>query len=143
MKKFLLRLFAGLGVFVAASVVLVLARQNRTFEAPYPALRASTDPALIERGRYLAYGPAHCGPCHGDAAHLREADEGAEVPLSGGKLLDTPLRPFTRRTSLRTPKTGIGRFATKKSHARYGTAWGPTGARSCPLCRSRTRVTRI
>lgn len=35
-------------------------------------IRASADPALIERGRYIVQGPAHCISCHGD-------------DLSGGK----------------------------------------------------------
>ncbi|HSJ07520.1 MAG TPA: hypothetical protein VK936_12520 [Longimicrobiales bacterium] len=35
-------------------------RYDRTFDIPEPALTASTDAAVIERGRYLAYGPAHC-----------------------------------------------------------------------------------
>ncbi|MBW6458981.1 MAG: hypothetical protein K0B08_00250 [Bacteroidales bacterium] len=50
---------------------------KRTFDAPYPDIVASDDPVLIERGKYLAYGPAHCAvlkaegytreaPCHGD-----------------------------------------------------------------------------
>jgi mono/diheme cytochrome c family protein len=29
-------------------------------------IRASADPALVERGRYIVQGPAHCVSCHGD-----------------------------------------------------------------------------
>jgi mono/diheme cytochrome c family protein len=34
--------------------------------APTVGIRASADPALIERGRYIVEGPAHCVSCHGD-----------------------------------------------------------------------------
>jgi mono/diheme cytochrome c family protein len=45
--------------------------------APSPAdgIRASDDRQLLERGRYLVYGPAHCVSCHGDS-------------LSGGRRFD-------------------------------------------------------
>src|SRR5688572_12986765 len=39
-------------------------RWKRTFDVPEPDLHASADPAVIARGRYLAYGPAHCASCH-------------------------------------------------------------------------------
>src|SRR5882672_6080880 len=122
MKKTLLRILVIFGLLLAAFVLLVLLRQNRTFEAPYPALQASTDPALIARGRYLVYGPAHCGPCHGDAARLREADEGVTVPLSGGKLLDTPLAAFYAPNLTPDAETGIGRFRDEElaRSLRYG-----------------------
>ena len=55
LKRALLGAGAALLLFVAATA----ARQHRTFTAPYPAIAASRDPAVIERGRYLVFGPAH------------------------------------------------------------------------------------
>jgi mono/diheme cytochrome c family protein len=48
-------------------------------------IHAVNDPAVIERGRYLVYGPAHCSACHGDPAREGEIRAGQEVPLSGGR----------------------------------------------------------
>jgi mono/diheme cytochrome c family protein len=50
-----------------------------------PGIHASTDPKVIERGRYLVYGPAHCSSCHGDPARENEVRQGQETPLSGGR----------------------------------------------------------
>src|SRR5262249_1361184 len=65
MKKFLKRLAIGVAVFLllgtATVAVAVVVRENRTFAAPYPDIHASTDPAVIARGRYLVTGPAYCG----------------------------------------------------------------------------------
>ena len=33
---------------------------DRTWDVPEPDLHASTDPAVIARGEYIVYGPAHC-----------------------------------------------------------------------------------
>lgn len=64
----------GLAAF-GASVVL---RQSRTFDAPLPAIVASSDPDVIARGRYLVTGPGHCVSCHGD-----EASSSVDRALSG------------------------------------------------------------
>ncbi|HRG79650.1 MAG TPA: cytochrome C, partial [Cyclobacteriaceae bacterium] len=58
-KKILLGLLFLIVSLVIGFVILVFARFNRTFEAPYPEIKASTDSAMIARGRYLALGPAH------------------------------------------------------------------------------------
>lgn len=53
-------------------------------DTPYPTVTVSADPAVIERGRYLVYGPAHCGQCHGigDREHPELAV--MDDPLIGG-----------------------------------------------------------
>src|SRR5205085_11675709 len=79
---------AAIGVTVIGSLfaAAVLVRQHRTFEAPYPDLHASQDLEVIARGRYLAYGLAHCVDCHGNPdqqkAATRENDNAIE--LTGG-----------------------------------------------------------
>ena len=37
---------------------------NRSWNVPMPDVKASSDPAVIARGEYLATGPAHCVECH-------------------------------------------------------------------------------
>jgi mono/diheme cytochrome c family protein len=76
-------------------------------ETPFPALSATTDPAAIERGRYLVHGPAHCDQCH--SADDREHPEriGAE-PLHGGLAFELgPIGTLYARNLTPDP-TGIG-----------------------------------
>ena len=56
-------------------------------DAQRPKLQASKDPAVIERGRYLGHGPAHCASCHStpERAHPEKV---ATAPLSGGLEFD-------------------------------------------------------
>lgn len=52
-------------------------------ETPLPALQASTDPAVIARGRYLVHGPAHCAQCH-STDNRNKPEEVYTTPLRGG-----------------------------------------------------------
>ncbi len=82
---------------------------NKKFEAPYPAIKASSDSTIIARGRYLAYGPAHCGTCHVPMDKIMDVENGdITQPLSGGWTLSIP--PGTFRAPNLTPdmETGIG-----------------------------------
>ncbi len=78
-------------------------------DAPKPDLAASKDPAVIERGRYLVHGPAHCVECH--STDDREHPElVGTVPLQGG--LAFAMGPLgTRYARNLTPdmETGIGK----------------------------------
>jgi len=96
-------------VLVLALLVTALVRWDRTFDVPYPAIRATTDSAVIARGRYLAYGPAHCAACHvapEDTAALRA---GGEPPLSGGHAFVIPPGTFYVPNLTPDSATGIGR----------------------------------
>jgi mono/diheme cytochrome c family protein len=109
MKRILGRIGKWLGVAlvvsIAALVVTVLVRQGRTFDAPYPAIHASDDPKVIARGRYLAYGPAHCVDCHG----APDTKPGApEVVLSGGMAWHLPIGTIWARNLTSDVETGIG-----------------------------------
>jgi mono/diheme cytochrome c family protein len=106
-KKTLIGIAATLTAAVAGLAATTVLRQNRTFEAPYPGIKASQDPQVIERGRYLAYGLAHCVDCHGEQLQGKRAP-GQEVPLTGGAEFHLPFGVF--RTPNITPdrETGIG-----------------------------------
>jgi mono/diheme cytochrome c family protein len=45
-------------------VIIVFSLQNKKFDAPFPNLHATNDSSTVARGKYLAYGPAHCSGCH-------------------------------------------------------------------------------
>lgn len=79
-------------------------------EVPLPAVTASADSAVIERGRYLVYGPARCSSCHGadDAADPAGNTDG--VPLSGGRAHDFGGMGTLWASNLTSdPETGLGR----------------------------------
>lgn len=89
------RIFKWTAIIIGAIVLLltitVSMRQNIQFEAPFPKLEASTDTAVIARGKYLALGPAHCADCHASPGSKNLVEKGIEVPLSGGNKFDLPL----------------------------------------------------
>lgn len=72
-------------------------------------LVASDDPAVIERGRYLAYGPAHCAYCHTTADSWPALDAGEQVPLAGGLEFPTDFGVFTSANITPDDASGIGR----------------------------------
>ena len=72
-------------------------------------LSASTDPAVIDRGRYLAYGPAHCAYCHNTMDNWARLDAGEHVPLVGGGEFKLPFGTFRAPNLTPDEETGIGR----------------------------------
>jgi mono/diheme cytochrome c family protein len=113
---------AILGLTIAGVVAVIQLRWDRTFEAPLTNLKASTDSAAIERGRYLAYGPAHCAGCHTSSAETDRVKAGEPVPMAGG--FEFAIPPGTFRTPNLTPdpETGIGRYTDEQlaRMIRYG-----------------------
>lgn len=81
---------------------------DKTYDAPYPEITASTDSVVIARGEHLIMGPAHCVTCHVPMDKVAEAEKGTVLPLSGGWELSIP--PGTFRAPNITPdkETGIG-----------------------------------
>lgn len=92
-------------VVVAGGVVTHL-RATRQIDAPYPQIRASKDPAVIERGRYLVEGAAHCGECHGAVDPPAASRVGR--PMSGGMKFELPVGTFYVPNITSDPETGIG-----------------------------------
>lgn len=109
-------LFAIIGLAITIGL-----RQNVKYTAPYPNIHASKDSAIIARGKYLVYGPAHCADCHGPAGTDDQVNAGVEVPLSGGKFF--PIPPGNIYVSNITPHAnGIGNFKDEEiaRSLRYG-----------------------
>lgn len=126
MKKFftfLLWLIGSVIIVIVALVVYIQAAWNKSFDAPYPEIRASADSSVIARGEYLAYGWSHCAACHIPANKVRDIDNGLRMPLSGG--WDEYISGFgTFRAPNLTPdpETGIGNLtdAELARAIRYG-----------------------
>ncbi len=63
---------------------------------------------MIERGRYLVTGPAHCGECHGASAGRPPS---SPAPLSGGYEFQLPIGVFRAPNITPDVRTGIGRYS--------------------------------
>jgi mono/diheme cytochrome c family protein len=115
MKRILVRsLLAVLGALImtaAGFAATAHARWDRTFEAPEPALRSTADPEVIERGRYLVYGPAHCSYCHTPKEQWPRLDAGEEIALVGGYEMHLPLGVLRSPNITPDAETGIGRYS--------------------------------
>ncbi len=103
-----------LGVLLVVLVIYIFLGSGKTFDAPYPDLSASKDSALIARGKYLAFGPAHCASCHMPMDKIMEVEQGAEFPMSGGWEFKIP--PGTLHAPNLTPhkETGIGNYTDQE-----------------------------
>ena len=111
-KKILIGLLIVIVVLILGTYFYVESNWDKTYDIPYPALKSSTDSAVIARGEYLVNGPAHCIGCHvGSFEEMVNADQGEFVALKGG--VEFPLGPlgFMYPKNL-TPdtETGIGRY---------------------------------
>lgn len=112
-----------LSIVALISILLISSNfiYKKKYEAPYPALKASTDSAVIARGKYLVMGPAHCADCHAAPGTEALVDKGQEVPLQGGKVFDLPPGKFYP-INLTPHETGIGNLKDEEivRSLRYG-----------------------
>jgi len=101
----------GLVAYAAAS-----SGERLSFPAdPFPNVVASTEAAVIERGRYLVEGPAHCSQCHsGEANRPIDRDRPDlinQLPLAGGLSFEVgPLGTRYARNLTPDVDTGIGGY---------------------------------
>ena len=118
MKKTWVRVVAAIAALLALVVVGFVtyvearATPNLQFpDTPSPPIAASDDPAVIERGRLLVHGAAHCAACHGgyDEDHPSALRE--DVPLSGGLELRPPFGVFRAANITSDVETGVGAWS--------------------------------
>ncbi len=109
-RKILLALVGILVLVLVTFAVFVATRQNLKFDAPYPAVTASTDTAVVARGHYVIRNVANCAQCHGDTTQWVANQAGADVPLNGGFTWVIPPGSVHARNLTPDPETGIGRF---------------------------------
>jgi len=105
----------GIAIAVLGSVagIYVARSWNRVWNVPEPNLHASADPAIIKRGEYLVYGPAHCVECHVSSSDEieRAEDRGTRPVLAGGmRFAAAPLGAMYSRNITPDIETGIGRY---------------------------------
>lgn len=108
-----LRQFAALAALATLSLAPSVGRAGKPIsskeEVPMPDVTASDDPAVLERGRYLVYGPAQCSACHGAYEPSVPTGNTSDVPLSGGRAFDFGGMGVVWAANLTSdPDTGLG-----------------------------------
>lgn len=98
-------------VLAGATTLTVTARQNLRYDAPYPDIKASTDSAVIARGKHLVFSSAHCINCHNRNNPDSLLNLGLDVPLSGGVLFDLPVGKIYSKNITPDKETGIGSYS--------------------------------
>ena len=115
MKKIIYGILAIVIIAVLGFVIYVNITWNKNFSERYPVdveLKAPSDSASIARGKYLAYGPAHCAHCHVPFESLGDVEKGIEVPffLLPKHFRNKSLREFKRNSvSIFSNKMGLSR----------------------------------
>jgi mono/diheme cytochrome c family protein len=96
-------------VIIAGVTLTTIFRQHLKYDAPYPNIKASTDTAIIARGKHLVVGPAHCIDCHSPLPNKDSLlNHGQEVLPVGGFAFDLPFGKFYTRNLTPDKETGIG-----------------------------------
>jgi mono/diheme cytochrome c family protein len=136
-KRFIGRIALGLiGIFLLAATALgatALTRWDRTYDVPLPDLHASSDPEVIDRGRYLVFGPAHCSYCHTPQESWAALDAGEEIPLIGGYSFQLPIGSIHSSNLTPDVETGIGRHTDGEIARMLRHGVRPDGRASLPL----------
>lgn len=116
LKKIIFGILILLVVGIGGFVVYVQLNWNKTYDISYPDLQVSTDSTVIERGKYLVHGPAHCSNCHvGSVAEMIAADAGERIPLKGGVPFNMgALGTMYPRNLTSDSETGIARYSDKE-----------------------------
>jgi mono/diheme cytochrome c family protein len=113
MTQWFRRLLGGaaltLVLLAVAGLLLIEVRWKRRFNAPYPAITASRDPAVVARGEYLVYGAAACAYCHVPREQWGRLDKGERLPLSGHHLFRLPFGDIYSANLTPDQETGIGK----------------------------------
>jgi mono/diheme cytochrome c family protein len=104
-----LAVLAGIaGVLAGVGVAGAWTLYPRAWDRPFPAVRASADRVVIERGRYIVYGPGRCADCHTPESARPVLNEGGTVPLTGGSGEQTFLGTWSAPNLTPDMATGIG-----------------------------------
>jgi hypothetical protein len=135
LKKVLITLVGLIAILVLGLVGYVQMTWDKTYDVPLPDLQVSTDPEVIEHGRYLVHGPAHCSNCHvASFEEFRRADQGEDIPLSGGVVFPMgPVGSLSPPNLTPDPETGLGRYSDGQVFRMMRHAIKPDGTASLAL----------
>ena len=113
-KKILKWIGSILLVLAAGLIIVVMARQNLKYNAPYPHIKSSRDSAIIARGKHLVFSSAHCINCHSSKNPDSLVALGQDVPLSGGVLFDVGIAKIYSKNITPDKETGIGKYTDEE-----------------------------
>lgn len=111
MKKIVFGIIAIIVLAVISVVIYINLSWKKDFSDQYPVnteLKITGDSTAIARGKYLAYGPAHCAHCHVPFDRLVDVEKGEEVPFIGGFGLEIPPGTYNAPNITMDKETGIG-----------------------------------
>ena len=98
-------------LIIAGVTVATMFRQHLTYDAPYPAIKASNDSAVIEKGKTIALVTKGCVHCHSPVTNVDSMLKRGEVPsFAGAKKVETPFGIIFMPNITPDAKTGIGRL---------------------------------
>jgi mono/diheme cytochrome c family protein len=134
-KKILLVILSIIVLVVIVFVIYVQTSWDKNYDWPGPSLKASTDSAVIARGKYLVDGPAHCRSCHiSNFDDMVASDQGKDIALKGGlKFTMGPLGAMYTRNLTPDPTTGLGRYTDEQVFRMMRHGIRPDGLASMPL----------
>jgi mono/diheme cytochrome c family protein len=96
-------------LFLIIGITITTAsRQHLKYDAPYPAIKASTDSAIIARGKHLVFSSAHCASCHSSQNADSLLRLRIEPSLSGGHEFKLPIGSIYAKNITSDKETGIG-----------------------------------
>lgn len=95
-------------ILVAGITITTASRQHLKYDASYPDVHATTDTAIIAKGKHFVQGLAHCTDCHSTANADSLISLGQEVPLSGGFAFVLPVGTIYSKNITSDKETGIG-----------------------------------
>ena len=112
--QFINWLILGSCIVIAGVVIFIFIHAEQTYDAPYPEIVASQDPAVIARGKHLFYVTAHCGGCHAPRDQIERLEAGEEVLPSGGEDFDLPIGMIYAPNITSDVETGIGAYTDQE-----------------------------
>lgn len=101
-------------VIILAAFFVTASRQHLKYDAPYPAIHASKDSAVIARGKHFVLGLAHCPDCHSTLNSDSLLRLNKEVPLSGGVAFVLPVGTIYSKNITPDKETGIGNLTDEE-----------------------------
>lgn len=108
------KIFKWIGIIllliIVSITIITVSRQHLHYTAPYPDIKASTDSAVIAKGRHFVMGPAHCIYCHSTVNIDSVLNRGEDVTLSGARPFELPIATIYSKNITPDKETGIGNF---------------------------------
>jgi len=136
--KTIFRILKWGGILLLVVVVGLLAAgtvlYNKTYEAPYPNIHASTDSAVIARGKHLVFATGHCPECHYAPGDSLKVINGDEALLAGGGFpFEWPGGKFYSVNISSDKETGIGNWKDEEIARAFRHQISPNGKVLMPL----------